>query len=97
MQYSLYLLNTDKPKIGRPILEFLSYYLQTFKKADEVSEFNYAVFHEILKIITLRIKYPSWCTFTEDSDLTEFEEDYRVYREDLSTIYLNLSLIKPFH
>ena len=28
------LLDTDKPKIGRPLIEFLTFWLQSIKKAD---------------------------------------------------------------
>jgi hypothetical protein len=51
----------------------------------------------MLTVLIRRIKYPSWCTFEEGSFLTEHEEDYRVYREELSTMFLNISMIKPFH
>jgi hypothetical protein len=34
IEKSLQLFDTDKPKVGRPLIEFLTFWLQEFKKAD---------------------------------------------------------------
>lgn len=53
---------------------------------------------EILKIIIKRIKYPNWFDIDGDGNtFIESEEDYQVYRDELSVLFLNIALIKPFH
>lgn len=40
------------------------------------------------------MKYPDWCTFEEGNTLSEHEEDYIAYREELATIFTNIAMIK---
>lgn len=43
------------------------------------------------------MKYPDWCTFQEGNVLSENEEDYIVYRDELVVLFNNLAHIKSFH
>jgi hypothetical protein len=47
--------------------------------------------HTVIK----RFAYPDWCTLEIEPE--EAESDYAVYREELMTTFVNLSLIKPIH
>ena len=51
---------------------------------------------KILEIVVKRIKYPSWYQYDE-GNATEFEEEYRLYREELATLFQNLASNKFFH
>lgn len=55
------------------------------------------IFQTLLGVIIQRIKYPNWCTFQENNLLSEHEEDYIAYREELVTLFTSLAMIKGFH
>ena len=95
------MLNTDKPKVGRHIVEFLSHWLLLLKKVDKPENFppfyNMALV-EIFNVSTSRICYPKWFKFRNNQeDNNEFEDDYIKYREELAmNIFANLAAIPLF-
>jgi len=60
------LLNTDKPKIGRPIVDFIQYWLQAIKKLETLNDFNGQLLIQLMKIVVLRASFPRWFHFKED-------------------------------
>lgn len=94
-------MNTDKPKIGRHIIEFVSHWLLLLKKVDKPE--NFAQFYqmalvEIFNVSTSRICYPKWFKFRNNvEDQTEYEDDHLMYREELAiSIFANLASITLF-
>ena len=66
VQIAINLMNTDKPKIGRHIIEFVSHWLLLLKKVDKPE--NFAQFYqlalvELFNVSTSRICYPNWFKF----------------------------------
>jgi hypothetical protein len=55
------------------------------------------VLTQLLQVIIKRIKYPDWCTYQEGSTLSEHEEDYIAYRDELAVIFTSIAMIKSFH
>jgi hypothetical protein len=49
----------------------------------------------LLNFTIKRFAYPEWCTLVEDAD--EEELDYRHYRDEIMTMFINLTMIKPFY
>ncbi|CDW81505.1 exportin-t [Stylonychia lemnae] len=101
LKLALNLLDTDKPKIGRNCLTFINFWLQAVKKyydqpATPIPQFYEQLFIELLRIIIKRVKYPEFCNF-EGNDQSEYEEDYHHYREEISTVFMNLAQVKQFH
>lgn len=48
-------------------------------------------------MVIRRVKYPDWCIYEEGNVLSEHEEDYHAYRDELVVLYINLAHIKSFH
>lgn len=101
VQIAINLMNTDKPKIGRHIIEFVSHWLLLLKKVDKPEKFA-QFFHlalvEIFNVSTTRICYPKWFKFRNNlEDQNEYEDDYLTYREELAiSIFSNLASIPLF-
>ena len=51
--------------------------------------------NQMLDVVILRIAYPDWCDVNIDPD--DNQRDYISVRELLKVVYINLTLIKPFH
>eukprot|EP00347_Sterkiella_histriomuscorum_P020494 403337586 len=101
-EVALDLLDTDKPKIGRNIVNFINFWLQSVKKyhdqpTSNVPDVFNQIFQKLLEVVIGRVKYPDWCTYEEGNVLSEHEEDYHVYREEIVVLFINLAHVKPFH
>lgn len=101
VQIAINLMNTDKPKIGRNIIEFVSHWLLLLKKVDKPE--NFAQFYqfalvEVFNVSTTRICCPKWFKFRNNvEDQNEYEDDYVMYREELAIIiFANLASIPLF-
>ena len=94
-------MNTDKPRIGRHIIEFVSHWLQLLKKVDKPEnfpQFYHLALVEIFNVVTSRICFPKWFKFRGNlEDNTEYEDDFLKYREELAiNIFSNLASIPLF-
>ena len=92
------LLNTDKPKIGRHIIEFLSFWIQALKcitRSEDFHEFYQQALVAIMQVMVQRLAYPAWFTF--GTELSDYEEDYIKYREEfVTTIFTNIASVPLF-
>lgn len=50
-----------------------------------------------MEVIIRRVKYPDWCTYEEGNVLSEYEEDYHAFRDEIVVLFINLAMIKVFH
>jgi len=94
-------MNTDKPRIGRHIIEFVSHWLQLLKKVDKPEnfpQFYQLALVEIFNVSTSRICFPKWFKFRGNpEENTEYEDDFLKYREELAiNIFSNLASIPLF-
>ena len=89
------LLNTEKPKISRYQVEFLSFWLQAIKKQDILSDFDNECLLNLTRVVVERLTYPQWFTFKVD--LSDYEEEFVKYRDELViNIFGNMALIKAY-
>ena len=96
LQLAINLLNTDKPRIGRPIIEFLSHWLLALKKLETLPPLYLQALIEIFNVTYSRLCYPKWYKFNSDTP-TEYEDDFLKYREELVvSIFTNLANINSF-
>jgi hypothetical protein len=95
LQKSLYLLDCDKPMIGSPLAEFLIYWVQAHAKLPELDPNVLLKMQQTLQLVIKRIAFPKWCTLSMEPD--ERESEYATYRQELITLYLNLTMNKTFH
>lgn len=89
---SIELLDMDKPKVGKNIIEFISPLIAMDKKKETLDEKMQQRYLKILEIVVHRCKYPEWVTF---EDIFENEEEYYFYRNELAQIFFNLACVKP--
>ena len=94
-------MNTDNPKIGKHIIEFVSHWLLLLKKVDKPE--NFVPFYQLalvdlFNVSIARICYPKWFKFRNNvEDQTEYEDDHLTYREELAiSIFANLASIPLF-
>ena len=90
------MLDCDNPKVGRPLLQYLTNWIQAHSKMVELSEPVMARFHQILSLVYKRFAYPAWCSLVEDP-IDDRELDYMQYRAELMTTFINLAMIRTFH
>lgn len=89
LEKAVKLLDSDKPKIGRNIIEFLCPLIQSMKKQQNLDDIMRNVFQHVLAIVIKRAKYPGWVTFDEIFE-QESEAEYIQYRHELATLLTNL-------
>ena len=92
LKLAVVLLSADKPKIGKPLLEFPSFWLQALKKFDLAHD----LLSDLLQTLIYRVRYPEWCTHDEFG-MSEYEEEYAAYRDELANLFINLASVKSFH
>ena len=92
---SIYLFDTDKPTVSRPVLELIVYWVQAHAKMPEVPQDVMQKMALTLEVVIKRLAFPSWATLDVEPD--EREAEYAQYRQDIITLYLNLAMNKLFH
>lgn len=95
LQKSLYLFDTDKPAIGRPVLELFVYWVQAHAKLTEISADVLQKMAQALQVLIKRLAFPAWASLDVEPD--EREAEYAQYRQDMTTLFLNLAMNKLFH
>ena len=53
------------------------------------------VMKQLLEVVILRVAFPDWCEVNVESD--DSQAEYISVRALLQVVYINLTLIKPFH
>ena len=95
IQKGIELLNSDKLEVMWPMIDFLTPWIQANYKQLEVKLEALEVMKQLLEVCIRRLAFPDWCEVNVNPD--DSQSEYMSVRELLKVVYINLTLIKPFH
>ena len=87
------ILNTDCLEVGWPMIDFLTPWIQSHYKMDQLPPGVDQKILQILDIVLRRMAYPAWCEVEVDPD--DAQSDYDKYRELFKIMFKNIALIRP--
>ena len=76
-------------------MELLIFWVQAHVKLPEISPEVAQKMNQILEVLVKRVAFPRWASLEIEPE--EKEAEYSQYRQDMVTLYMNLSMNKNYH
>jgi len=93
LEKAIQILDTDCLSVGWPMIDFLTPWIQSHYKMEELPPGVGEKILQIFDIVLKRMAYPEWCEIEVDPD--DAQLDYSKYRDLFTVMLKNIGLIKP--